>query len=64
MSRRKQGLVPKKTDGGEETEEIRNGEGLEQGGDSRCCYQLNVRCKVCCHSLKYVNLMTFWKRKS
>ena len=34
MSRRKQGLVPKKTDGGEETEEIRNGEGLEQGGDS------------------------------
>lgn len=32
MSRRKQGLVPKKTDGGEETEEIRNGEGLEQGG--------------------------------
>ena len=35
MSRRKQGLVPKKTDGGEETEEIRNGEGLEQGGDTQ-----------------------------
>lgn len=58
MSRRKLGLVPKKTDGGEE-------ESVEQGnGRSLCCYQVNVRCKVLCHSLKYVNLMTFWKRKS
>lgn len=62
MSRRKQGLVPKKTDGGEE-DDIRNGDGLDKGG-SLCCYQVNVRCKVLCHSLKYVNLMTFWKRKS
>ena len=33
MSRRKLGLVPKKTDGGEE-DEIRNGGDIEQGG---CC---------------------------